>query len=147
MSIRDELQVLESIYPDFVASNLDNFQSTLQLLVPVEFARAQNITIFEPDGRLPDESLSVSVLPPLVLNIDLLESYPLTNPPGISIRSTHSWLPGFAKVSLRASMLNMWNGDEILCSWVEYILSGDFLLAHQVDGHLRCAVSDKSLFP
>jgi E3 ubiquitin-protein ligase RNF14 len=69
----------------------------------------------------------VTALPPVVLGVQLPSTYPSVELPHIvSITSLHSWLP--RDHSLRESLAALWyEGEGVLCSWIEYIESARFL--------------------
>ena len=81
-------------------------------------------------GDTSDEypGVSLSILPPLLLEILLPPSYPTYDPPQIvALHATHGWL-GPKIVPLRQLLLNMWQaGDSVLYSWIEWLRSGEFL--------------------
>jgi hypothetical protein len=75
---------------------------------------------------LHDELLSLSVLPPILLEVLLPPSYPLSLPPRIvSIRATNNWLVNI--LALQAALSQKWeSGESVLYRWVEYVRTGDF---------------------
>ena len=77
----------------------------------------------------PLEALSLSTLPPLLLQISLPTGYPLTEAPKlISMRATHLWLPQIGL--LNKVLTEMWiAGEGVLYTWVEHLRTGEFLKA------------------
>lgn len=74
-------------------------------------------------------SLTLSLLPPLLVHVVLPETYPLQAPPEIlSIRASHAWILDTSR--LRDLIVEMWDtraGEGVLCDMVEFIRSGAFL--------------------
>ena len=105
----------------------------IKLEIPVEFETPRSVIIEEvipislADRTSPRETLSLSVLPPLLLHVILPPSYPLHSPPEIvSLRATHMWIPNTQV--LQTALTEMWQiGEQVLYNWVEYIRSGEFL--------------------
>lgn len=77
-----------------------------------------------------DQSLNVSLstLPPLLLEILLPPAYPSFIPPEIiALHATHGWLSRKI-IPLRKHFVDMWKaGDGVLYSWIECIRSGEFM--------------------
>jgi E3 ubiquitin-protein ligase RNF14 len=73
-------------------------------------------------------SVSLSMLPPLLLEIILPSVYPIYIPPEIiSLYATHGWL-GKRIGPLRQHLLDTWQaGEGVLYNWIELIRSGEFL--------------------
>lgn len=73
------------------------------------------------------ETLSVSVLPPILLQVKLPPGYPMYSPPEIvALRTTHHWLP--AGQASQKGLLDLWkSGESILYTWIEYLRTGEFL--------------------
>jgi len=68
-------------------------------------------------------------LPPVLLSLMLGSNYPDGEPPRIcNITSIHSWMPPYLIQAVENNLKALWRpGDQILCSWIDYILSGEFL--------------------
>ncbi|KAF5337391.1 hypothetical protein D9611_003252 [Ephemerocybe angulata] len=130
--------VVQSIYPEYVSSHLN--EGNLKLEVPVELEHPQDVTIARDvpsdSSAFPmSETVSVSTLPALLIHISLPSTYPLEESPRISsIRATHLWLPRIGK--LNKLLTDMWQaGDGVLYMWLEYLRTGEFLKALElVDG-------------
>ncbi|KAF8971579.1 hypothetical protein BDZ97DRAFT_1252221 [Flammula alnicola] len=129
---KEEIEVLESIYPEYISSR--NSDGILNLEVPVELGSPRFVDITSSnrfDAHLiphnQEEKISLTVLPPIRLHIVLPPSYPLYGPPKItSIRATHGWLPD--TIALQTALIEMWQMQEsVLYRWVEHVRSGDFL--------------------
>ncbi|CAA7264695.1 unnamed protein product [Cyclocybe aegerita] len=134
---KEEFEVLESIYPEYISSQTQ--EAIIRLEVPVEFGSSTSVIISEPPSpqrsahelstKKPTvQTVSLAVLPPLLLHIALPPSYPLFDPPRInSIRATHVWLPN-ATLLLHEALVEMWQaGEPVLYNWIEYIRTGEFL--------------------
>ncbi|KZT06754.1 RWD-domain-containing protein [Laetiporus sulphureus 93-53] len=137
---QEEWQVLESIYPDCVSSDISS--GSVKLEIPVEFSEARTVSI-ENDhtvysaGNVPPcgsscgvaevpHYLSLTSLPPLLLDVLLPPSYPYHPPIITSLHATNSWLP--LTLGLQRRLIEMWqDGEGVLYTWVEWIRSGEFL--------------------
>lgn len=127
---QEELEVLESIYPDYIAGYTSG--DVLKLDIPVELGLSRPIEVYVPHNSESASRHQVSQtrlahLPPLLLSITFPVDYPLKSPPSISsIHPTHSWLPHVQQ--LTEILLRAWSaGEGTLCNWVEYIRNGDML--------------------
>lgn len=100
------------------------------------------------EHRIPERMsplISLSNLPPLLLEILLPPSYPLYDPPQIvSLHAMHSWLP---LSRLHRIFMEMWEpGEGVLYAWIECVRSGDSLgmlgltFSTQGDEYIRCAI-------
>ncbi|KAF9560213.1 RWD-domain-containing protein [Agrocybe pediades] len=131
----EEFEVLESIYPEFISSQ--NLDGAIKLEIPVQLGGSKSVVISEPaqsaaitslpTKKLTLQTISLSTLPPLLINVVLPPTYPLHSPPEISqIRATHVWLP--ETQTLQKELLNLWQtGEPVLYNWVEFIRTGEFL--------------------
>lgn len=148
-------RILQSIYPDCVSS--DPLKGVKSLEIPIEFCEERTVLIVDdgtitsislPEGQAPQieqQTLSLSSLPPVLLQFILPETYPLSASPSIvSLHVTNSWL---ATTSPLQNMLEeMWQpGEGVLYTWVEWIRNADFLsvlhfLSEDVTGNevVRC---------
>ncbi|KAJ7225754.1 hypothetical protein GGX14DRAFT_640733 [Mycena pura] len=120
-----ELEILQSIYPDFISSG--EFSDCV-LEVPVQLGESRAVVVLPQDTDTPSETLTLSLasLPPLLLHIVQSPTYPTHGPPDLSIRS--SWLPPPLVLRLHRLLRNMWKPDEhVLFDWIEFIRGGDFL--------------------
>jgi len=125
-----ELEILESIFPDFIADQPDN--SNLKLEIEVQLGEPPRTVRVLPEDKGADSNaltLSLTALPPLLLDIILTAAYPAQEPPSVSIRS--SWLPPPLVFRLHGLLRDMWrpDGDGVLYDWVEFIRSGEFLVS------------------
>ncbi|KIL71079.1 hypothetical protein M378DRAFT_183590 [Amanita muscaria Koide BX008] len=127
----EEYEVLQSIYPDYAMK--EKSSGSIKLEVPVELGEQYTININE-DGTLAHQTaeaksqvISLSTLPPVLLDIILPSSYPVFDPPElVSVRAMHFWLPGIPQ--LRNLLNEMWQpGEGILYNWIEYLRTGEFL--------------------
>ena len=86
--------------------------------------------------------MSLSSLPPVLLEIVLPPAYPLSAAPEIiSFHVSGSWIPRRGR--LLEKLQGMWQpGEVILYAWVEGLHSANFLDSMDVirDGVLRCAI-------
>lgn len=140
--LEEELQVLESIYPDYI---LESSTESIRLEVPVELGSPRPVLVIA-GGSLDSEvpggsSIKVSYLPPILLNLKVPDGYPTECPPVItSIHATNSWLP--TEAQLAHVLQDTWlEGEGVLCNWVELLRSGDFLQQlHLIDktDSIRC---------
>lgn len=122
---QEEYEVLESIYPEYVSSQLKD--GTLKLEVPVEFDQPRHVIIQDTGSKAEAERVSVSTLPPLLIHVSLPPAYPVQEAPQISfIRATHLWLP--RPDTLVKHLTGMWRaGEGVLYSWIECLRTGEFL--------------------
>ncbi|KAJ3750098.1 RWD-domain-containing protein [Lentinula detonsa] len=128
---KEELEVLESIYPDYVSGGIS--KRSVKLEIPVELASPHQIFIEETtqtgSSTSSIESLTLSLLPPLLVHVILPETYPSrVSPQLLLIHATHSWLHDTSR--LQDLIVQMWNkqiGEGVLCDMVELIRSGTFL--------------------
>ena len=130
-SLRDEeLQILRSIYPEYISSLTED---TLRLEVPIELGTSRMVRCVDnaggPSNREYETNIQLTHLPPVLLNIKLPPHYPTEECAAISsIHVTHSWLPDI--IRLTELLQAMWAvGEGILYKWVEFIQSGDILVA------------------
>lgn len=108
----------------------------MHLRIPVNGITTELVLEDDPTRTEPEpfndnnrRKLNLEHLPPLILSLIVNSKYPEDEPPQIhSITSAHSWLsPHLTNVTGKC-LLRLWRpGEYILCSWVDYILSGDFL--------------------
>ncbi|KXN84789.1 E3 ubiquitin-protein ligase itt1 [Leucoagaricus sp. SymC.cos] len=127
---QEEFEVLESIYPECISSHLND--GLLRLEVPIELGDARLVKIHPQDrgGILnhdKPQSLKLSTLPSLLLQLSLPQGYPITGPPQIlSLRATHLWLSKL--LQLQGRLREQWQaGEGVLYNWIEYIRTGEFL--------------------
>ncbi|KAJ3870155.1 hypothetical protein EV359DRAFT_69515 [Lentinula novae-zelandiae] len=128
---REELEVLESIYPDFISNDIS--KGSIKFEIPVELGDLNQVLVKDaahighPVSNV--ISLTLSLLPPLLVHVVLPETYPLQAPPEIlSIRASHAWILDTSR--LRDLIVEMWDtraGEGVLCDMVEFIRSGAFL--------------------
>lgn len=72
------------------------------------------------------QTLSLSSLPPITLQIVLPETY--APPSVVSSQVTKSWLTTRRVCQLEAMLVDLWRPEEgVLYTWVEWIRSGEFL--------------------
>lgn len=123
---------IQSIYPECVSSQFNG--GLLKLEVPIEFGDPRSMKVeMEEHGTTKkndqslSRSLSLSTLPPLLLQLSLPPGYPIASPPEIlSFRATHLWLSKLPW--LQTKLLDQWQpGERVLYNWVEYIRTGEFL--------------------
>ncbi|KIY63681.1 hypothetical protein CYLTODRAFT_425899 [Cylindrobasidium torrendii FP15055 ss-10] len=120
---RDEWEVLESIYPDCISSDLDE-NWAFKLEVPIELADPRIVEVHNAETS---RTLTLSNLPPLLLDVTLPASYPLETPPRVtSMQSADQWY--MQPPRLLEDLTQMWEpGSQVLYSWIEYIRGGQFL--------------------
>lgn len=117
--------IIQSIYPECVSSEMSG--NTLRLEIPIEFDGPRSVQVDSPSERDDAESLLLSTLPPLQLQIYFPPNYPISSPPEIfSLRATHHWLPGLSQLQYKLKC--QWQpGQTVLYDWIEYVRSGRFL--------------------
>ncbi|KAF7789854.1 hypothetical protein EIP86_000802 [Pleurotus ostreatoroseus] len=142
---QEEWEVLEAIYPDYVSKDqqgIIRFEVPVELPAPrfvmavqgvavqsEEVPHPQNLNEANPEQQ-PTERMSplvsLSNLPPLLLEILLPPSYPLYDPPQIvSMHAMQSWLP---LARLHRIFIDKWEaGEGVLYTWIECVRSGEFL--------------------
>lgn len=108
--------------------------------IPVELAYPTDVLVAGTgDTESQEYHLSLSSLPPVLLEIALPPAYPLLAAPEIvSFHVSGSWIPRSGRLVER--LLGMWQpGEVILYAWVEGIRGADFLDAMDIirDGVLR----------
>ncbi|KIY52890.1 hypothetical protein FISHEDRAFT_34477 [Fistulina hepatica ATCC 64428] len=130
--VAQELEVLEAIYPECLSGNIPDPTLALRMEVSIEWDEPRQIRLACADSTsctstVQETTLSLSLLPPILLHVVLPSDYPLSSPPKIiSLRATHSWFPHL--VELQDALLNMWTpGEGVLEPWVDFIKSGRFL--------------------
>lgn len=136
--------ISQSIYPDCVSTG--GVQGLIKLEIPIELPEPRyivsetipNVGKVSQSGGTRDFHtnslqqssreawISLSNLPPLLLEILLPQSYPLYTPPEIiSLHATRSWLP---LSGLQRQLKEMWQrGEGVLYTWIEWIRTGEFL--------------------
>ncbi|KAG6832210.1 hypothetical protein H0H92_004175 [Tricholoma furcatifolium] len=131
---KEEYEVLESIYPECVSSEMTN--RSLRLEVPIEFGEPRNVYIQEDVTAEHSSSeaispivLSLSSLPPITVTIILPALYPINSPPTLtSIRASRFWLP--ETTPLFKILSDLWQPREgVLYHWIEFLRNGEFLEA------------------
>ncbi|CCM02196.1 uncharacterized protein FIBRA_04276 [Fibroporia radiculosa] len=138
----EEWEVLESIYPECVSSDMAN--GNVKLEIPIEFLEPRSIAVVS-DRSLPAANgtlrassasrsgpshLSLSTLPPLLLDVLLPPSYPYRPPVIASLHATHSWFTLGLDSELQKKLLEMWqDGEGVLYAWVEWIRGGELFAA------------------
>lgn len=94
------------------------------------------------DAESQEYHLSLSSLPPVLLEIVLPPAYPLRAAPEIiSFHVSGSWIPRSGR--LLEKLQGMWQPGEVtLYSWIEGIQGADFLDSMGIirDGVLRCVM-------
>lgn len=124
----------QAIYPDFMSETSQAGRWTFEILV--ELSEPCRIAVTEHTS--PEDEVTISFLPPILMDVQLPEDYPLHAPPHIiSIRATHDWLSEYKKMS--ESLLAMWTpGEPVIATWIEWICSATFLdeldISDAIDG-------------
>jgi E3 ubiquitin-protein ligase RNF14 len=96
------------------------------LQVSVQLSEPRPVLIVNEDNPEATQSVTVSHLPPLLINLLLPPAYPLDHPPTIhSIQPSHAWLPPPLIEHLTRILLDMWDNQCVLDLWVERIQDGD----------------------
>nr|VWO96629.1 Uncharacterized protein [Ganoderma boninense] len=152
---QEEWEVLEAIHPDFLSTGAS--KGYIRLEIPVDLAEPTVVllqTASADHDRLPSSgagssaSLSLTTLPPILLDISIPQAYPYIPPQIRTLHATHSWLPQVGS-ELRDHLTGKWEaGEGVLYTWVEWVRTGEFLddlhLAVDVDGQrtIRSALPD-----
>ncbi|KAJ8081187.1 hypothetical protein PM082_018030 [Marasmius tenuissimus] len=137
---KEEWEVIESIYPDYISQSLDE-EGSIRLELPVEFGEPRSIQVVNSSEGIDSpettknevKELSLSTLPPLLLHIILPQAYPVKEAPSLlSIRATHLWLQPHHIARLHTRLMERWSevedtGQGVLYNWIEYLYSGGFL--------------------
>jgi hypothetical protein len=126
---------LQSIYPYFISTSDEPSKGIVKLEIPIELGGSVSVHIID-DGTTSTNAsasqaapvmLTLSSLPPVLLEIILPPTYPVFDAPFIN--STHvvdNWLP--SHLSLRQRLQEQFqSGEGALYNWVEWIRSADFL--------------------
>lgn len=110
----EELDTLQSIYPELVVDTSNRYKATLDLLVaptkplPVTFA--------------PEETIErLGYLPSLHIELDLPHNYPNEAPPHVKITTTPQWLPESSAQKLADEAKSLWDeygGGMVLFTYV-----------------------------
>lgn len=122
----EEWEVLGSIYPDYVSRDVSS--GILKFEIPIELAYPMDVLVTGAgDAESQEYHLSLSSLPPVLLEIALPPAYPLRSAPEIvSFHVSGSWIPRSGR--LLEKLQGMWQpGEVVLYAWVEGIHGADFL--------------------
>jgi E3 ubiquitin-protein ligase RNF14 len=110
----EELNTLESIYPELVIDAADRYRATLELLV----APTKPLPVtFEPEQDVE----RLSYLPSLHIDIILPSTYPSETPPSIRLSTTPPWLPAEVAQKLTDEAKSLWEeygGGMVLFSYI-----------------------------
>ena len=135
------ITILQSIYPDYVSRDLSS--GILKFEIPIELAYPTDVLVTGTGGADSQEyHLSLSSLPPVLLEAVLPPAYPLRVAPEIiSFHVSGSWIPRSGR--LLEKLQEMWQpGEVVLYAWVEGIQCAKFLDSMGIirDGVLRCVM-------
>lgn len=110
----EELDTLQSIYPELIIDAISPYRATLDLLV----APSKPLPVtFEPE----QDVQRLSYLPSLHIGIDLPITYPAETSPSITLSATPQWLPSDVLLKLTAESQSLWEeygGGMILFSYI-----------------------------
>jgi E3 ubiquitin-protein ligase RNF14 len=123
--------ILQSIYPDCVS--LDSSNGILKFEIPVELEYPMDVFVTgNGTTETQEHHLSLSSLPPVLMEVVLPPTYPLSEAPRIaSFHVSGSWIPHSGL--LLEALMEMWQpGEGILCTWVEWIRGAAFLNAMHI---------------
>ncbi|RPD63166.1 RWD-domain-containing protein [Lentinus tigrinus ALCF2SS1-6] len=133
---REEWEVLESIHPDCLSG--DPLKGLIRLEVPVDLPDSTEVLVTNDrsietgssstsQSPCPPRTLSLTTLPPILLDVCLPSTYPYTPPQIRAVHATYSWL-SLNGPDLRELLAGKWEeGQGVLYIWVESIRSGEFL--------------------
>jgi len=132
---------LQAIYPDYVSR--DASSGIFKFDIPIELAYPMDVLVTGTgDAESQEYHLSLSSLPPVLLEIILPPAYPLRAAPEIvSFHVSGSWIPRSGR--LLEKLMGMWQPGEVtLYAWVEGIQGAEFLDSMGImrDGVLRCVI-------
>jgi len=130
--------ILQSIYPDYVSRDVSS--GILKFEIPIELTYPIDVLVTGTgDAESQEYHLSLSSLPPVLLEVVLPPAYPLSAAPEIiSFHVSGSWIPRSGR--LLEKLQGTWQpGEVILYAWVEGIHGADFLDSMGIirDGVLR----------
>ena len=123
--------ILQSIYPDCVSRSSSNGVLKFEIPVELEYPRDVFVTGSE-TTETQEHHLTLSSLPPVLMEVVLPPTYPLFEAPKItSFHVSGSWIPRSGL--LLEALMEMWRpGEGILYTWVEWIRSAAFLSAMHI---------------
>lgn len=133
---------MQSIYPDYVTRDVSS--GILKFEIPIELAYPMDVLVTGTGNATESQEyhLSLSSLPPILLEIVLPPAYPLRAAPEIiSLHVSGSWISPSGR--LLEKLKGMWQpGEVILYAWVEGIQCADFLDSMGIirDGVIRCVI-------
>ncbi|KAF1967351.1 RWD-domain-containing protein [Bimuria novae-zelandiae CBS 107.79] len=132
----EELETLQSIYPELTLDPANPFSAQLDLLV----APAKPLPVtFEPDLGRPDHPAvgnteanntenavvhRLAYLPPLCLKVELPAQYPAEAPPKVNLTTSPSWVPLDAIEKLEREAYLLWgeySGGQMLFAYISYL--------------------------
>ena len=143
-----ELATIAAIFPELTFDGTTPFTVSLELLVsptkpfairfpvPTEESQPGNLLPSprssgstsdtlkqgEPSSSAQD-ILSLSYLPPLILQVTLPDGYPSRSPPAVSVSSLLSWLPESILQEIKAAAYTMWEElgrEQIVFSYIDF---------------------------
>ncbi len=113
----------------------DSSKGMIRLEVPVDLPGSTAVVLASDStiqsgsssssGPSTPKTISLTTLPPILLDICLPRTYPYTPPQVRAVHATYSWL---SLDGLREALAGKWEeGQGVLYTWVEWIRSGEFL--------------------
>ncbi|KAL6707097.1 hypothetical protein ACN47E_004849 [Coniothyrium glycines] len=110
----EELDTLQSIYPELQVDPTSPYIAHLELLV----APTKPLPItFEPEN----DTQRIAYLPPLRIQVDLPAEYPTDAPPNVQITTAPAWLPERIRLRLAAEARSIWDeygGGTVLFAYI-----------------------------
>lgn len=131
---REEWEALQVTYPELNLPNEPPHKGTsFSLQIQVDLNRDYILKVLGDTGdhAHSEESIQISYLPPIHMNLLLPPSYPHEQPPQIiSLSSMHDWLPEQVLKKLAEDLREIWNRERciILALWLDHIRDGEELL-------------------
>ncbi|KAF2688478.1 RWD-domain-containing protein [Lentithecium fluviatile CBS 122367] len=113
----EELNTLQSIYPELAIEHTNPFTAHIDLLVAPTIPLPG---IFEPEHVVS----RLAYLPAIHLDIALPAEYPANAPPLVNVSTTPSWLPSATADSLAKEAHSLWEeygGAQMLFAYISYL--------------------------
>lgn len=121
---------LQFTYPEFLPSERPEYGTDKHfvLQVAVQLPQPTSVHIMEHGSTDVSCTVNVSHLPPLRMKLHLPPTYPLELPPEIhSLDSVHDWLAPAIVKSFNDRLLTLWDKENVLGIWIDYMRNGELL--------------------
>jgi E3 ubiquitin-protein ligase RNF14 len=150
LSIAPKLTCLQSIYPDQITRHSGEEGQTIFIRIDITLSTPTKVVcrqeantssssvqplIVEAAGAdLPSIGIVTPVLPPILVNLHLPQTYPQSTAPTIktltNADASETWLPSRTEQRVKNELEKLWaaaEGEGVLWSWVDWLASGAFL--------------------